>query len=143
MGSGGRGAEGAGVTGNGAGSGPEAPSLWTALGRALRLRCPGCGAKGVLASWFRLATACPACGLETDRGEEDHFLGAVLLNFVAVEMALGAAGTAVIVATAPDVPWTGLTVGGVFLAAAMPAATYPWSRLLYLAVDLRLRPDGG
>jgi len=141
MGPGGRGAEGAGDIGGEAGSAPEGPLLRTALWRAVRLRCPRCGAKGVLASWFRLASACPACGLETDRGEEDHFLGAVLLNFVAAEVALAAAGTAVIVATAPDVPWTGLTVGGVLLAAAMPAAAYPWSRLLYLAVDLRLRPE--
>jgi len=130
-----------GSAGEGAPGARERPPLGTALWRAVRLRCPRCGGRGVLASWFRLEPACPVCGLETDRGEEDHFLGAVLLNFVAVEMALAAAGTAVIVATAPDVPWTGLTVGGVLLAAAMPAAAYPWSRLLYLAVDLRLRPE--
>jgi len=125
---------GAPASGGGAGSG------W-GLGRALRLRCPRCGARGVVESWLRLAPVCPACGLRTDRGEEDHFLGAILLNFVAVEVALAAAGTAVLVATWPDVPWTGITVGGVVLAAAMPAATYPFSRLLYLAVDLRLRPE--
>lgn len=125
------------------GAGPATDASGWGLGRALRLRCPRCGARGVLESWFRLTPECPRCGLETDRGEEDHFLGAILLNFVAVETALAALGTLVIVATWPDVPWTAITVGGVVLAAAMPAATYPWSRLLYLAVDLKLRPDGG
>lgn len=76
-----------------------------------------------------------------DRGEEDHFLGAVLLNLVVDELAVAVAATVVIVLTWPDVPWTGITVGCVALAAGLPVATYPFSRLLWLAADLYIRPD--
>lgn len=111
------------------------------IGRALRLRCPRCGAGGILASWFELADACPRCGLDTDRGEEGHFLGAMLLSLVAVELVVAALAALTIVLCWPAVPWTAITVGGVLLAVGMPVAIYPYSRLLWLAVDLHIRPE--
>ena len=50
--------------------------------RGLSLRCPHCGAGGLLESWFRLRPKCPVCGLRTDRGEEDFFLGGMMWNIV-------------------------------------------------------------
>src|SRR5690606_4809067 len=44
-------------------------------GRALKLRCPQCGGRGLLKTWLRLREHCPTCGLKLDRGETDHFIG--------------------------------------------------------------------
>ena len=117
------------------------PRLHTWLIRSLRLRCPRCGARGILASWFELAEECPRCGLDTDRGEEGHFLGAMLLSLVAVELVVAALGALTIVVAWPAVPWNAITIGGVILAVGMPVGLYPFSRLLWLGVDLHIRPE--
>ncbi len=113
----------------------------TSLVRALRLRCPRCGGRGILESWFELADECPGCGLDTDRGEEGHFLGAMLVSLVAVELLVAGLAALTIVLAWPAVPWTAITVGGVLLAVGMPVAIYPYSRLLWLGVDLHIRPE--
>ena len=60
------------------------------LWRGMRLRCPHCGSRGILDGWFKLKHRCPSCGLVLDRGESDYFLGAYLVNLVAVELILTA-----------------------------------------------------
>ena len=110
------------------------------LGRALLLRCPNCGARGILASWFQLRERCPRCGLVLDRGESDYFLGAYLVNLVAVELVVTALLVAAGIATWPRVPWTALTWGGVVLATVAAIACYPLTKVLWLAFDIVLRP---
>ena len=53
--------------------------------RALRRRCPRCGAGKVTQRWLILRPACPSCGLRLDRGESDYWLGAMLFNLIAAE----------------------------------------------------------
>lgn len=110
------------------------------LGRGLRLRCPYCGGRGIFASWSKLARRCPNCGLVLDRGESDYFLGAYLVNLVAVELVVTAVLVAVGLATRPDVPWTALTWGGVALALVAAVGCYPFTKSLWLAFDVILRP---
>lgn len=86
-----------------------------------------------------MAERCPACGLRTDRGEGDHFLGAMALNLVAAELLTLGVLVAVAALTWPTPPWDLLTWGGAALAAATPVALYPFSKLVWLAVDRRLR----
>ena len=52
------------------------------VARGLTHRCPNCGARGLFTpgSPFRLAEACPACGLRFER-DEGSFLGAISLNY--------------------------------------------------------------
>jgi hypothetical protein len=76
-----------------------------------------------------------------DRPEEGYYLGALLLNLVAAELALAAAALAVILATWPDVPWSALMYGGAVLMVAAPMLLYPFAKLIWLAVDLRIQPD--
>ena len=67
---------------------PEELSLSRALrlyARALRLRCPHCGKGRVVRSWFRMHPRCPACGIRTERGEEDFFLGSMMFNIILSE----------------------------------------------------------
>lgn len=111
------------------------------IGRALRLRCPRCGARGLVRRWLSVAERCPGCGLRLDRGEGDHFLGAMALNLVAAELlAIGALAGAMAV-TWPEPPWGLLTWGGAALAAVAPVALYPVSKLVWLAVDRLLREE--
>ena len=110
------------------------------LGRGLRLRCPHCGGSGIFASWSRLKARCPNCGLVLDRGESDYFLGADLVNLVAVELVVTAVLVAVGLATRPNVPWTALTWGGVALSLVAAIACYPFTKALWLAFDVVLRP---
>ncbi len=109
--------------------------------RALGLRCPRCGGRGIFRTWFRLEPECPTCGLALERGEsEDHWFGAVAVNLVAAEL-LGVGAILVwIIATWPDVPWTAVQYTGPLIMIALPVFFYPFSRALWLAWDVYFRP---
>jgi uncharacterized protein (DUF983 family) len=109
--------------------------------RALGLRCPRCGGRGILRTWFRLSSTCPTCGLALERGESrDHWFGAVAVNLVAAEL-LGVVAIVVwVIATWPNVPWTALQYGGPIIMIALPILFYPFSRALWLAWDVYFRP---
>lgn len=113
---------------------------WRIMSRAARLRCPNCGGAGILDGWFKLVHRCPTCGLVLDRGESDYFLGAYLVNLVAVELILAAIMVVIGIATAPDVPWTLLMWGGIVFALVAAIACYPWTKVLWLGFDIMLRP---
>lgn len=117
-------------------SGRAARIFW----RGVRLRCPNCGGRGVLAGWFQLRHRCPHCGLVLDRGESDYFLGAYLVNLVAVELIVTAVLFGIGMAMWPRVPWAALTWGGVVFAALAAVACYPLTKVLWLAFDVVLRP---
>jgi len=109
--------------------------------RALLLRCPRCGSRGIMKHWLKAREACPRCGVRPDRGEKDHWLGAYAVNLVASEVIWGLSMIAILLATWPDVPWTFLEYGGALLMIAAPFIFYPFSRTLWLAVDLAFRGD--
>lgn len=110
--------------------------------RALTLRCPHCGSKGILASWFRLNDRCPRCGLHLHREESDYFLGAYMILLMAMEGLFAVAFLIVLLVTWPNPPWTWIEwAGGVVLLAGV-LLVYPFSKTLWLAVDLIFRPVG-
>ena len=82
---------------------------------------------------------CPGCGLLTDRGEHDYFLGAVLLNLVAAESVPVLVVGGLVLVTGPDVPWGLLLWGGLGLAAVMPFVGYPFAKTLWLFLDMQFR----
>lgn len=110
------------------------------FGRALVLRCPNCGGKGVLKNWLKMRVRCPSCGLRIERGEHDYFVGSMMFNFIIGGMLFVGALLAVLVMTWPSVPWTALQYGAPVLVIAMPFVLFPFSKLLWLAFDLMLRP---
>ena len=116
------------------------PGLGGMLYRAARLRCPVCGGARPPASWFRMKAKCPQCGMRSERGEEDFFLGAMMFNIVLSEAVLAVLLVGLLVAMWPRVPWTFLRYGGVALMAVAPFFFIPFSRTVWLAFDLLLRP---
>ena len=108
--------------------------------RGLMLRCPHCGGASLLRSWLRLRPRCEACGLRSDRGEEDFFLGGMMWNIVFAEGALLVAALLFGILTWPDVPWKLMQYGGVLLMAVVPFLFYPLSLTVWLASDILIRP---
>jgi len=108
--------------------------------RGLRLRCPNCGQGQLMRTWTQVREKCPVCGIHFQREHED-FIGAYLVNLIIAEMLVVAAVVAVIVVTWPVVPWDSMLWWLLPPVVLMPLVTYPFSRALWLAIDLAYRPE--
>lgn len=108
---------------------------------ALLLRCPNCGGTKVLKSWFKLQHRCRKCGIRLDRGEsDDYFLGGMFFNIVLAEILFALVLLVVVIVMWPNVPWAGVEYSLIIAMIAAPIVLYPVSRLMWLALDLLLRP---
>lgn len=110
------------------------------LGRALRLRCPNCGAPRIFAKWGQLKQRCPECGLWLERGEGDYYLGAYTVSLIFIEAVFAIGFVAALVMTWPDPPWDLIQWGGAVVLAAGVIIAYPFSKTIWLAIDLMFRP---
>jgi uncharacterized protein (DUF983 family) len=120
---------------------PAGATLGTMVGRALLLRCPRCGARGIWQSWFRMKHACPVCGQVFERGEShDFFIGAYLINLVVAESTAVVVAAAMWIVLGSRVSFNVLWGASMALAVIMPVIFYPFSRELWLAFDLHFRP---
>ncbi len=90
--------------------------------------------------WVALADRCPHCALRLDRGESDHFLGGYVLNLGIAEAVAAMLWAVLLVATWPDPSWRLMEWSGAALVIVMPVVMYPFTRLLFLAVDLIAQP---
>ena len=108
--------------------------------RALRLRCPHCGGGPVFLTWRRLVPSCPVCGLGLERGEQGYWLGAYFFNLMAVEAIFAAWVVGLLWWTWPSPPWDLFQIGSVLLMLVTPFLFFPWSKTLFLAFDLLVRP---
>jgi uncharacterized protein (DUF983 family) len=98
-------------------------------------RCARCGSGGLFHRWFTMVEWCPRCGLRFER-EEGHWVGAMIVNFTVTMLAFVTVLAAGLLLTWPDVPWTGLTVVAVVIVVAVPIVLYPWSKTIWVAIDL-------
>ena len=119
---------------------PHRASVPFLFWRALRLRCPNCGGRGLFRTPLSLNEQCSSCHLYLQRGEEDHFLGGYLLNLVAVELIVAFTLVTIGIVTWPDTPWTLLKWGGMTLAVVMAVVCDPFAKAIWLAVDRAFRP---
>jgi uncharacterized protein (DUF983 family) len=115
---------------------PARRLLWSML-----RRCPNCGSGNVFRSYMHQRDRCPSCDLRLDRGERDFFIGAYTINLIVAEMLVFFGGLAVLMLTWPDVPWDALMYGLGGLMVIGPIVLYPFSRQVWLATDLILRPS--
>lgn len=120
------------------------PGVGRMLARALVRHCPRCGSGRLFSRWFRMVERCPRCRFRfARRAEEGAFLGAYVLNLAVTEGALAAVlfGFIAVRATADTGGplWPVFALGGL-VAAVLPVAFYPFSRTLWVAIDLAARP---
>lgn len=112
------------------------PGFLRALGRGFTMRCPRCGGRGLFERWLKMTPDCPTCGLHFER-VEGYWLGSMALNLVVTEALFIAALVALLAATWPDVPWTGVLVVLVAVNVVLPLAFHPVSRTLWMGVERR------
>ena len=110
------------------------------IGRAVMLRCPNCGGGPVLRHWFRMRERCGKCGLRIERGEHDYWIGSMMFNLVLSELIFAAVFVVILVAAWPNVPWDTMQWAAPLMMLAAPAVLFPFSKLIWLAFDLMLRP---
>jgi uncharacterized protein (DUF983 family) len=110
------------------------------IGRALRLRCPNCGGGPVLENWFKLRVRCGNCGIRLERGEHDYLSGSILLSYSVGTLVFAAALAWMIIANWPVVPWGMLEIVLPAIILIFPVVFFPFSKLLWLAADLIMRP---
>ena len=84
---------------------------------------------------------CPGCGYRFER-EEGFFLGAYVMNYAAAALVVGIDLVAVIAAEANGAAGALIPIlaAGVAAAVAVPIAFYPFSRTIWAAIDLVMRP---
>lgn len=120
------------------------PSMGKALKlmfRAVTLRCPNCGSFGVLKSWFKLNHHCKKCYMRFERGEsEDYYLGGMMFNIILAEALFAIGFVTSLLVMWPNVPWKNLEYTLVVAAIVAPIFLYPFSRIIWLAFDLIMRP---
>ena len=118
------------------------PRFWKCLARALRLRCPECGASPMfrpvanvrsLYDWFTPLDGCPRCGYAYDR-EIGYFLVATwVINYTAV------AGLAVVISFTIDAMFRwALWKHALFIFAPMPVVSVLIARhakAIWIALD--------
>ena len=121
--------------------GSHAGRIARLIARALLLRCPRCGRATAMQRWFTVRPSCTACRFRFDRGEPGYFQGAGCLNLVVAELLFAVGLVTAVALTWPVTPWTALTIVGAFVVALMPILFFPWSRTLWIALDLALRPS--
>jgi len=109
------------------------------LGRAALRRCPVCGQGRLFRRWFHLVERCPRCGLRFER-IEGHWTGDLGINTIVSFGALLLTLLVGFLVTWPEVPGPALFVVAVAVAALVPVVFYPWSKTIWLALDLMMRP---
>jgi uncharacterized protein (DUF983 family) len=110
--------------------------------RGLTKRCPACGSRHLFETWFRMKERCPGCDYKFER-EEGFFLGAYTINLAIAEgllLVLAIVPLIVLLDSNPDMSVWPIAIVGLVAAVVAPLFFYPFSRTIWSAVDLVLRP---
>lgn len=112
------------------------------LRRGLTKHCPVCGSGHLFEGWFRMKERCPRCDYKFER-EEGFFLGAYTINLAISEgllLLLAIVPLIALLGTGHDVNLWPIVVIGLMAAIVAPLIFYPFSRTIWSAIDLVLRP---
>lgn len=112
-------------------------ALVRAVVRGLLKRCPTCGEAKIFRRWFTLVARCPRCGLVFER-EEGYWTGAMAINIGVTELVFVVALVAGLVLTWPAPPIAWLLAITVALNAFVPVLFYPFSKTIWISIDLLL-----
>lgn len=101
--------------------------------------CGVCGQGRLFRHWFRMKERCPRCGLKFER-IEGHFTGDIGVNTIVSFGALLIVLLGGFLLTWPNPPVLGIVLAAIGIAVLMPLFFLPFSKTIWLAVDLMLRP---
>jgi len=113
------------------------------IGRGLLKRCAMCGGGDLYAGWFRMRERCPTCGYLFER-EEGFFLGSYVVNLGVTEGLLIVGGIIpciIFLSANPEASVIPILIVALALAVVGPIVFYPFSRTLWAAIDLIIRPS--
>lgn len=94
-----------------------------------------------MTGWFRFRDHCPQCGLDLDRDESGYQVGSYFVAITLIFAAFAVIFFAIVRATWPNPPWVAIQWGAVLGMIVAPPLLYPFTKTLYLAFDLTLRPE--
>lgn len=106
--------------------------------RGLTRRCPVCGSGHVFHRHFSMVERCPRCHYRFER-EQGGFIGAVGINTIVTFIVLLVVVVTSFVLTYPDGAAIALAVT-LTAAVVLPIAFYPYSKTLWVAIELAMRP---
>ncbi len=86
-----------------------------------------------------MADRCPRCRLRFER-QPGYWLGAMILNFAFTAAAFLVVFLVALAITWPDPPWTPIWIVSMVVAVLTPFAVFPWTRTLFSAIELAVRP---
>jgi len=98
-----------------------------------------CGHGHLFRRWFTMRERCPRCRLRFER-IDGHHTGALGVNTVGSIAAVFAVGVAAFILTYPELPLLPLVSTVTAVAVVFPVAFYPFSKTIWTAIDLRIRP---
>jgi uncharacterized protein (DUF983 family) len=119
---------------------PTARGALSVAARTSTLRCPHCGKGWIFSGFNTVNERCAGCGFRFCRSDDNYFSGAMFFGMMIGETlaVLGIFGAIWI--TYPNVPWTFLQYGGPLILLAVMIAAFPFSRAVWLGVDVLMRP---
>lgn len=109
------------------------------LARGLAGTCPHCGGRGIFRSLAELTDTCPTCGFSFVR-EDGYWVGAMTVIMALILLVFGAWFVGGMLLTWPEVPWTGLLIGGIAINGLIPLVLYGWSKTIWVGLDLTFNP---
>ena len=107
--------------------------------RGCRKHCAVCNSGRLFTRWFTLAERCPRCNLRFER-IEGHWTGDLGINTI---VSFGTLLIALIVGfllSWPEAPGIALFIVAISIAGFVPLAFFPFSKTIWLAIDLIFRP---
>ena len=117
----------------------ERPTTGTLLRRGLVLHCPQCGSGHLFRWWLVMKDDCPRCDLHFER-VEGQWIGAIAMNTILTLLVLLGLIVVGFGLSYPDSPPAGLLVACIVAAGLGPLFWQPFSRTVWLAIDLAMRP---
>jgi uncharacterized protein (DUF983 family) len=111
----------------------------TILRRGFTRRCAVCGEGHLFRQWLRMVPSCPRCGLRFNR-LPGHWLGSWFLNVVLVQVVVVAILIVGMASTYPETPMAAIGLIDLAAAVAVPLLFFPFSRTIWLAIDVVMRP---
>jgi uncharacterized protein (DUF983 family) len=107
--------------------------------RAIRRRCPVCDQGQLFHRWLKLTPRCPRCGLVFERAE-GAWTASLGINTVVSSVCVFGVILGIFLLSYPSVPIGAMLISALTVAIVFPIAFFPFSKTIWLAIDLGLHP---